>query len=546
MEQTKPKFKFKIGLLIVGLFVFYTVVGLVARGALLDKSKLFPTWSYNSKNPVLNVWTSWDSGFYYDLAQNGYPKIEDGIKVAYIPASQNKWLKVYAGGGMLGENRFALPSSSALDKISNTIFIIGRPFNDERVPIYYGYEGIPYCLFDGPIDYARDVEVAKDALTNPTACGASACTKSYVTYYSAEAKNVVFQEYFTADSLDPTPTYGTTRPLGLVNNIYMGFGCNTVSTKDIETAKSLDYTHQFTNISFGPLYPWLAKGLSAVTGDVVFAGLVLSLVFYIASSVFFYKLALHFLAEKSAFLSLLAYLLLPFAFFNYAFLPVALFNLLFFAVVYFAVVKKYAWSIVLTPFLVLTSFYGFFILAFLWFIYFNKETDLAVGRQVKEPSPIFSYTLNALTAVMALCIYSATNDVFALITSKMPWWGGAQSFIGGFVAYFIQFDASKFLELVFFVALLGGLIALYYLKIFENKLLKNIALGCAIMFGLISLLNGGLTGVLKYYALGFPLVFYYGRLGESNNQLVKLLVVLGPLLGAIFMTLWTISSRLMV
>lgn len=551
MEQTKPKFNPKIVLLILGLFAFYTAVGLVARGALLDKSKPFPTWSHTSGNQVLNVWTSWDSGFYYDLAKNSYPKIEDGIKVAYITAPQNKWLKVYTGGGMLGENRFALPASNASDKVSNTIFVIGRPFNEERVPIYYGYEGIPYCLFDGPIDYARDVEVAKEALSNPTACGDSACTKSYVTYYSADAKNVIYQEYFTKDSLDPVTTYGTARPLGLVNNIYMGFGCNTVSTKDIETAKSLDYTHQFTNISFGPLYPWLAKGLSVLTGDVVLAGLLLSLVFYIASSAFFYKLALRFLSQKSASLSLLAYLLLPFAFFNYTFLPVALFNLLFFAILYFASAKKFLWSIALTPFLVLSSFYGLFMLVPLWFSYFNNEKSSVAGTQVKVPAPVFFYALNALTALMALginvgLIYSVTGDVFALISSKMPWWGGAQSFIGGFITYFMQLDASKFLEIVFFAVMLGGLIALYYLKVFESKLLRNIALGCAIMFGLICLLNGGLTGVLKYYALGFPMFLYYGRLGERNNQFVKLLIVLGPLLGALFMALWTLSLRLLV
>ncbi len=551
MEQTKPKFNPKYIFLIIGLFVFYTVAGVVARGAFLDKSKPFPTWSHDSKNSVLNVWTSWDSGFYYDLAHNGYPKIEEDIKVAYIAAPQNKWLKVYTGGGMLGENRFALPSSNISEKVSNTIFIIGRPFNAERIPIYYGYEGIPYCLFDGPIDYARDVEVAREALSNPTACGDSACTKSYVTYYSAETKSVLYQEYFITGSTDPVKTYGGSRPLGLVNNTYMGFGCNSVTTKDIETAKSLDYTHQFTNISFGPLYPWLVKGLSVLTGDVVLAGLLLSLVFCIASSVFFYKLALHFLSQKSASLSLLAYLLLPFAFFNYAFLPVALFNLMFFAVIYFALAKKFVWSIVLTPLLVLTSFYGLFVLVPLWFIYFNKEESPVVGRQVKEPAPVFSYTLNALTALLALginvgLIYSVTGDVFALISSKMPWWGGAQSFIGGFVTYFMQLDASKFLEIVFFVVMLGGLIALYYLKVFESKLLKNIALGCAIMFGFICLLNGGLTGVLKYYALGFPMFLYYGRLGEGNNQFVKLLMFLGPLFGALFMVLWTLSLRLVV
>ena len=565
MKQSKYKIYLKLVSLVLGLFVFYLAIGLVARETLLDKSKPFPTWSYTSKNQLLNVWTSWDSGFYYDLAKNGYPKIKNDVKVAYFNVSQNKWLKVYTGGGMLGDSRFALPSSSAFEKVSNTIFIIGRPFNDERVPIFYGYEGIPYCLFDGPIDYARDVEVAREALSNPTACGDVPCTKSYVTFYSAESRSVLYQEYFVTGSVDPVKTYGGSRPLGLVNNTYMGFGCDTVKQKDLESAKSLDYKNQFSNISFGPLYPWLAKGVSMVVGDVVLGGLLLSLVFFGLSALMFYRLALQFCSQKSAGLATLAYLLFPTGFFNLAFLPVSLFNLLFFAILYFAIIKKYSWCIVLLPLLVLTSLYGVFILIPLWFVYFVTSVVADKGNDViasdaeggaKQPlSPMFSYALNVLVVLMALVInvvlvYAVTQDVFVLFSAKMPWWGGAQSFIGGFVTYFMQLDASKLLEILFFILTLGGLLAFYYLKVFENiissKLLKGLSLGCAIMFGLLCLLNGGLTGVTKYYALAFPAFLYFGNLAEKDSRLIKMFAILGLLFGAIFMTLWTISSRFVV
>ncbi|MBU0649801.1 hypothetical protein KKG63_01205, partial [Patescibacteria group bacterium] len=269
METIKAKINSKYVLLVLGLLILYSVAGLAAREALLDKSRPFPSWTYESSNSWLNIWTSWDSGFYYDLAQNGYPQIEDGIKVAYITIPQNRWLKVYTGGGLLGDSRFPLPFSGPNEQVSNTIFVFGRSFNDERLPIFHGYEGIPYCLFDGPVDYTRDVKVAREALVNPAACGNSSCDKSYVTYYSMEAKSVVYQEYFAPAAIDPVRTYGTARPLGLENNIYMGFGCDTVEQDDIQTAKSLDYKNQFTNISFGPLYPWLSKGASVVVGDVV-------------------------------------------------------------------------------------------------------------------------------------------------------------------------------------------------------------------------------------------------------------------------------------
>lgn len=549
MKQTEPKLNIKIVLLVVGLFVFYSVVGLVARGTFLNKSESFPTWSNNSEITLLNVWTSWDSGFYYDLAKNGYPKIDDGVKVAYLAVPENKWLKVYTGGGVIGDSRFVLPSSTDSEKVSNTVFIIGRPFNTERVPIYYGYEGIPFCLFDGPIDYARDVEVAREALSNPAACGSTACNKSYVTYYSAESRGVLYQEYFVSNGVDPIRTYGNKRPLGLENNIYTGFGCDTVKQKDIEIARSLDYKNQFTSISFGPLYPWLSKGISLVVGDIVLSGLLLSLVCFILSALVFYKLAEQFVSQKSAFLALLAYALFPFAFFNLAFLPVSLFNFLFFAVLYFALAKQYTWSVVLSPFLALTSFYGLFVLVPLWFIYSYKD------EQDQTPTHAVPYVLNVLVILIALFIniglvYLVTQDVFALINARMPWWGGAQSFIGGFVTYFTQLDPSKLLEIAFFILTLGGLLTLYYTKALEvtlkSKLLKALSLGCAIVLGLLCLLSGGLTGVTKYYVLAFPAFLYFGSLAEKNGRLVKMLAILGLLLGAIFMTLWTVSSRLVV
>ncbi|MBU1970215.1 hypothetical protein KJ605_00330, partial [Patescibacteria group bacterium] len=165
--------------------------------------------------------------------------------------------------------------------------------------------------------------------------------------------------------------------------------------------------------------------------------------------------------------------------------------------------------------------------------------------------PIFSYVLNVLTALFGLfvnawLVYQITHDSFALITARMPWWGGAQSFIGGFITYLMQISPYKLLEILFFVVALGVLISFYYLKSFENKLLNELSLSCAIMFGLIGLLGGGLTGITKYYAIGFPVFFYLARLSERSSKSVKTLALLGFLMGLLFMVCWTISSRLVV
>ncbi len=107
-DNTNKKNIMHLGLLIIGIFVLYSIIGMVARQSFLDSEKPYPTWSHDSDISALNTWTAWDSGFYYDLAENGYPQITDDIPAASINIPEGTWAKLFLGGAVIGDKRFPL------------------------------------------------------------------------------------------------------------------------------------------------------------------------------------------------------------------------------------------------------------------------------------------------------------------------------------------------------------------------------------------------------------------------------------------------------
>ncbi len=532
-----PKKLSQLTLLILGLFVVYTLVGVFARTTLLDTSKPFPSWTYTSPYTFVNAWTSWDSGFYYDIAEKGYPKLDQKITVANIDIPADGWVKVFLGSGLVGEKKFALPHTLFTQKVNNTLFLIGKRGERVTVPIYNGYEGIGYCEFTGPIDYDRDVKIANEGITNPTACGDSACDTAFVTYYSAYDNNVVYQESFSKISPEqPQPTFGSTRPNGMPDLEYRGDGCRVISKDNLVEVPQISYEKQFTVYAFMPLYSNLAKFVSLSSLDVVVSGILISLVCFIVSAFYLYKLLQVYFDESLAWKSTILYILFPFSFFNFAFLSVSIFNMLLFMTLFYAK-KSSVLSGFLLSLLVYTNIYGLLVLIPLYFMLKDKREKYLL---------IVSIVL--LTLFMYLyALYSQTGDWLVIYNARKPWYGDGTSFVGGLFNYFVHFDKYALFETLSAILLAGlSFFGITRLKDKLNQDTQNMFYALLSCFLTIGLVNGGLSGVLKYSFFGLSLFVYLAMLLESKKLPTKLFYVLFVLLGALFMAFWSLSSRFII
>lgn len=546
--ESKSKFKSFIKqalTLIIGLFIFYTIIGLVARSNFLDTTKPFPTWTYDSGAEMLNVWTSWDSGFYYDIAKNSYPTVTKDVPVATIDIPANAWVKVFMGSGLLGEERFALPVSEGNIQVNNVVFLIGRPDQRLQMPLYYGYKGIPYCVYTGAIDYERDIASVKESLSNPTSCGATSCTRTYITYYHVPDSLVLYQEYFDKSTPEnPIKTFGEGRHDGFPNTGYEGLGCSTVGDADLDMVASIDYETQFTPLPFMPLYSVLSKVFSFVVQDIVFAGLVISILSFIGSAVFLRKFLKFYFNENLVKYAVLSYMLFPFAFFNLAYLSVALFNMLFFGVLYFARANKPLLVAIGMLLLVLTNWFGILALIPVFYLYTRPEST----SERDNSKGILYFVIASLASVFALIghilyLNQKTGSWLTLLTSRKPWYGDTESFVGSFVNYFIQFDKYVAFEIAG-LAILGVIVYLgiTYIQDKHGKKLGNEFISMASFMLLIPLLSGGITGYFKYSFMLVPLFIFFGNLIEKKGN-SKVIFIIFIILGTILMSLWTISSR---
>lgn len=533
VSDSKIKLVLYLLFLTFAAWVFYSLAGFVAREYLLDKSKPFASWTYKSPFKLINVWTSWDSGFYYDIALRGYPKITQDVKTAYIKVPSKKWVVVYMGGGVVGEKRFVLPVSSGDRLVNNVVLLIGDYEKDHFVPIYNAYEGIPYCLFEGPVEYERDILPLRNSLFEPTACGSAPCDETYITYYLAGAKEVVFQEVFASrEESFSKKVLGEVRPSGFVNEPFVGLGCDFIKKENIVLAKSLDFKNQFTSYSFGFIYPYAAKYLSGVFKDIVVSGLVLSFVFTFFMLLVFYKLLSELKLVENAKWGVLTFAFLPFAFYNFAFLPVSLFNLLYLLSLYLVLRKPFL-AVFTLPVLCLVNWYGFVIVFSLWVLlgWLNKGKRL-LNFLVLCLAALFGVFLNAYV------VYKSTQSLFGFYLSKAPWWGGDSPLVG-LVNYFGNFSMYKFFEVfVFSVVLLVLVWSVKRLSSIVN--IGSLFLSFGLQIFILFVINGGFNGLFKYFVIfALPIVYFVLLLPQRLKVLACLLFMF---FGGLLMALWTVSS----
>lgn len=528
----------------------YIGVGLYARENFLDKTKPFLSWTYNHWSNIVNIFTVWDSGFYYDIAQNDYPKVVNRVDTTTIKVPKGSWVKVFLGSGQVGELKFQLPYSSWGKDINNTLVLLGTNNRVLPVNIYSAYEGIPYCVYAGPIDFERDIKPASESLVNPTSCNGRVCTESYITYYSVEQGKVLYQEVFDTENREVPRkvTGGFVRPAGFVDQQYQGFGCNKVLASEIHETPDPNYFKLTTSYNFMPLYPYLSRVLGFVTKDVVVAGLVVSNIAFVLSIIILYKLVLGFYGEKVAFYSILAFVVYPFNFIQSGFMSEGLYMLFLLACWYFGATVRFVWAGVFAGFSALTRVIGMF--AFTPFI------ASLFSRIKKGEVLINTFITRSLALIIPTCVFVLVHlyrlkgfsggDFFALFHARQAWYSESGDLVNAFFNYFRLINSYSIMEMAVFVFVAFACwYFLFRVKDSEGKL-PGIEYQIFVAYSLIApAMNGALTSFPRYSASFFPIYIVVGYLISRNNR-YKLLLPVFFLLSCVFMALWTLSSRFVI
>ncbi len=541
-------------LILVFVTILYSILllffALFARNNFVDKTKPFPSWTYTHSKNLVNTLTSWDSGFYYDLAKTGYQNNTQKLPMASVPVPPDSWVKVFTGSGIVGKDNFALPFSKDDEQVNNVIIAYNGGTESVSLPIYYAYAGIPYCSYKGDIDYDRDVLPAAEALVNPNACGSSQCSASYVSYYDALAEKVVFQEVFTLrskgsanvtqeSSATPAVTVGSTRPVFNTEQAYVGSGCKSIDTGDISEQPLSSYKTAYSTFGFMPLYSLLAKGLAFVVQDVVLAGILISVLSFILCIMVFYKFVLEVTGDSNvSFWSAVAFMVLPASFFAITFQPVALFLLFFVLAAYFSWKSNWMLSALFFALLILTHILGVFALIPLFYLS-GKSKKLVMASVLALLIVLIGQTAY---------LYTKTLDPLILLNGRIPWYGGAMTFVGSFVNYFLTVNIYVIFEVV--LSLMFILIMLVSSRTEAIKRSLDASrlnpYAFAAMFALMALFNGGFAGMLKFMpVLLMPLAIYFGVV-MSGKKPARMLLLLLVLLNVVLFCLWTVSSRFVI
>ncbi len=519
--------------------LIYTIIGVYARENLLNKDEPFASWTYDSRYQFINVWTVWDSGFYYGIAKDNYPEYSKSLVKTEIQIPPTSWVKVFLGYGEIGDSKESLPAAS---RTNNTLFLINDTEEMASVPLQAINVGIPYCAYAGPIDYERDVKVSNQGLFDPNACVGETCVRAYVSYFSVAADELVFQEYF--DQTDPEAaisTIGKHRPAGSVERQYEGFGCKSVEKSDVQMIAYLDYKETVTPYPFLPLYSYLSRYVGFVFRDIIISGLLISNIALFLSALFLYKLLSLDFDERLAFNSTLFYLVFPFGFILSGFFTESLFNLLFFSSLYFAKRGNYILGSFLAMFSSITRILGVLTLFPLYFIYKGQSEQrklrLSLASLIFIPIPLIIHVYN---------IYKLTGEWAIILDAQQAFGRVGDGTFSSLISYLL--GSSRFGDFEFFTFLLSLFVISAFLIVGRTKEGKKLpteyVVITAYMF-IVPFLSGVFTSFPRYTLSIFPLfvaVMYFAE----RYRIVKFVLLCSFVLGCVFMVFWSLSSRLLV
>lgn len=176
--------------------------------------------------------------------------------------------------------------------------------------------------------------------------------------------------------------------------------------------------HFFTDYAFMPLYPFLIKIISYFTGNVLFAGLLLSNICFLIFIATLFKLAKLKFGPSVAFFTIITYLLFPTSFFTAAFYSESLFLMLVCLCFYFLYKKNYLFAAIFCAFASITRLVGIFLFISILYTYFTS-----INFNIKKINYHFLHILisPAILIVYSLYLYTRFSSPFLFLTGERFW-----------------------------------------------------------------------------------------------------------------------------
>jgi len=300
---------------------------------------------------------------------------------------------------------------------------------------------------------------------------------------------------------------------------YLDIAQNGYSFKGVE---------KLSNIVFFPLYPFLIRTLSFLTGgNSVLAGWILSLIFLFLALLYLFKLVKEFHPEINPYFPVIFLLIFPTAFFLNAIYTESLFLFLSLATFYYGLKKKFQWAGVFGFFAALTRITGILLFIPLIWEYF-KSHNFSLARALNlKLLPLF--LIPAGTLSFFLYHYFRFGDFF-LFFKVQYWWGRMFRLNQDHFLLFSNPAIVNFIIDIFFV--IFALAIIYF--VFKN-LRPSYGLYMLATMAII-LSTGTLMSIGRYILILFPIYI----LGASikNQYLQQAWIFLSILLLAMYTILF--------
>lgn len=200
-----------------------------------------------------------------------------------------------------------------------------------------------------------------------------------------------------------------------------------------------DGQHLF--LVFFPLYPWLMRGLTVLTGNTALSGLIISSLSFAGGCCYFYALAAERYGKKIAERAVTYLSVFPFAFFFGGVMTESLFFLLSTAALYYIVKHKWLTAGIIGIFACLSRMNGFLLVfaagAELFSLYkpFGKGLCAQKWKRILKALPLVLLPLLGTLAYLFLN-YWVDGDPFAFLIHQKHWYQGP-SWVGNTLSYLV-------------------------------------------------------------------------------------------------------------
>lgn len=271
-----------------------------------------------------------------------------------------------------------------------------------------------------------------------------------------------------------------------------------------------------SNVVFFPLYPYLTKGLSYITGNHWVAGLIISNLSLIFALFFIYRIARIYFDPDGAHRSLVYLLLFPTSFFFSAYYTEGLFLLTVSAALYFYLKKRYFWC----------SFWGFLasmtrsvgVALFIAFLLSDLIKNRFKILKLKPAALWFLLIPMGLVAFMVI-LSAEVGDPLAFLHYGSGWNRSLTLPIHPFIGTLLRMDFSfpqdytNMDNFVNYITSLFFVIAPFFLL---KKYDPSIVI-FAFLAILIPLSSRHLHSIFRYQAVVFPVFFVLAKWGENRK-----------------------------